>query len=155
MSNPKKGSYNYFKGKFKGRSDKFQIDHFPPNSAYTGTPFENQLSYGQRPAFPLSVRRHQFKKGHGGMGYHASSTGNTFVSRRFNQNLNSMMKKGNFFQAMETDLVDKLNVISGSKRENTYRRHLLQGVRYAHRQGMISETEMYHLQHNYLRKKKY
>ncbi len=145
-----KGSYNSYKKQYSGR--KYQIDHFPPNSAYKGTPYEKRLSYGQRPAFPLSVRRHQFKKGRGGFGLHASSTGNTFVSKRYNAKLRLMMQRGDFFGAMKTDLIDKLNVIRGSKRENTYKRHLYRGVKYARKQGLIDETQQYDLKFNYLDK---
>lgn len=145
-----KGSYNSYKRKYSGT--KYQIDHFPPNSSYKGTPYEKQLSYGQRPAFPLSTRRHQFQRGRGGFGSHASSTGNTFVSKRWNAQLRNEMMKGNFYGAMKMDLVDKLNTIRGSKRIGIYKKHLLRGVKYARRQKLITKAQQHDLQFNYIEK---
>jgi len=124
-----------------------QVDHFPPNAAYTGTKFAN-ISYGDRPAFPIRNRDgHRPAQGEPyGFGGHVSTTNSTFVQKGFTPELNQHMKKGDFFSAMKKDMIDKSNVaLHQHKRRDAFNDLLQPGVEWAYKQGMIDEMEYFTL----------
>ncbi|MES2043841.1 MAG: hypothetical protein V4475_08175 [Pseudomonadota bacterium] len=138
---------NAFSGTYKDwrkvvRPDE-QVDHYPPNAAYTGTKFAN-ISYGDRPAFPIRNREgHRPAQGEPyGFGGHVSTTNSTFVQKGFTPELNQHLKKGDFFSAMHKDMIDKSNVALHQHKSRAAFNSLLQpGVEYAYKQGMITEME--------------
>lgn len=87
-----------------------EVDHFPPNAAYSGTKYDQSLKETKRPAFPLPKYLHRYHRGDGGMGYHASTTGRTFVQSGWTGELKGHMSVGNFYAAMRQDIIDKQNV---------------------------------------------
>ena len=124
-----------------------EIDHFPPNAAYTGSPF-NRLPFNARPAFPLPKYIHRFHAGGGGMGGHASTTGSTFVSARWTGEIRNMMQAGNFHGAMKYDIIDKKNLAlfytNGTNR-NLFNGILKPAVDLARELTLVNETQYYDL----------
>jgi RHS repeat-associated protein len=133
---------------------KFESDHFPPNAAYAGTRYAVASSYGNRPAFPLEKEFHQFTKGTGGFGGHASSTGSTLVSSGANgytQQLRGMMRNGDYYGAMKMDIIDKQNVGRMRLNDSTaFNSRMRPGVTNAFNRGWLTETQFYDLMFNYL-----
>jgi hypothetical protein len=125
-----------------------EIDHFPPNAAYTGSSFDKQLPYAARPSLPLPKFLHRFHSGGGGMGGHASTTGSTFVAKRWTPELKTQMVAGNFHGAMKQDIIDKKNVALsatyGADRK-LFNALMLPAVQLVHKLDMISEAEFYDL----------
>lgn len=156
------GSYTWWRENFKTNADfistcnelgkygvdcsNVEVDHFPPNAAYSGTQFENSLSYDDRPAFPLPKYLHRFKKGGGGMGGHASTTGLTYVSKIWTPQLKSHMNAGDFFGAMKQDIIDKKNVAlfaTDGRNRHLFDKLMVPGVKLVYELDMISETQYY------------
>ena len=128
-----------------------EVDHFPPNKSYEGTTFAN-ITYGQRPAFPVPKYLHRFHKGGGGMGGHVSTTGSTFVSNGWTPMLSKKMALGNFFGAMNADLIDKQNVaFCASGNRNLFDPILQPAVYLAHSGGLIKAEEYLHICWNFFR----
>jgi hypothetical protein len=168
------GSYNWWRANYKTDDDfrkvakvltvagvdctEVDVDHFPPNSAYTGTQYENMLNYGARPAFPLPKVLHRFAKGDGGMGGHVSTTGNTAVSQGWTPMLREAMSAGNFYEAMKKDVIDKQNVALSAGATKNFAPHnrrlfnllMMPAVDLALRKGMITQSQYYDLRLNYL-----
>lgn len=164
---PMKGSYDWWRQNWASDAEyakvaqvltkrgvdctQVEVDHFPPNAAYTGTMYASQLSYGARPAFPLPKYLHRYHKGGGGMGYHASSTGRTFVQSGWTSQLKGQMSSGSYYGAMRQDIVDKQNVALAACGD----RHLFDGlmkpaVELAMIKGLISKAEAYEIVINQL-----
>lgn len=121
-----------------------EVDHFPPNAAYTGTTYERKLSYGARPAFPLPKYLHRFHRGGGGMGYHASTTGRTFVQAGWTGELKGHMSGGGFYDAMRQDIVDKQNVaFAACGNRHLFDKLMRPGVELAVVRGLLSQSEAY------------
>jgi len=123
-----------------------EVDHFPPNASYKGTFYDGKASYGARPAFPLPKYLHRYKKGNGGFGGHASTTGSTFVQVGWTGELSGLMAGGDYYGAMGKDIIDKQNVAFCAAGD----RHLFDGlmipaVNLAKTLGFISESQVYQL----------
>lgn len=146
----RKGSYGHWRKKYKGNK-KYQVDHFPPVAAYKGTKYEKLANYYRRPAFPLRTKLHQFTKGRGGFGGHASTTGRTYVSKGFTGRLNQLMKQGNFYEAMKLDLIDKQNLaLIAHGDRHSYDRRLHRGVKLALKNKWITPSQYFDLRFNHL-----
>lgn len=120
-----------------------QVDHFPPNAAYTGTKYA-KIPATDRPAFPIRNREgHRPAEGEQyGFGGHVSTTNSTFVQKGFTPELNEHLKKGDFFSAMHKDIIDKSNVALYHHKSRAAFNSLLQpGIEYAFREGMINEIQ--------------
>ena len=125
-----------------------EVDHFPPNAAYSGSAFDRRLPYAARPSFPLPKYLHRFHTGGGGMGGHASTTGSTFVAKGWTPQLKAKMTAGNFYGAMKQDIIDKKNVAlhaTNSADRNLFNHLMVPAVQLVHSLGMISEAEFYDL----------
>lgn len=125
-----------------------EIDHFPPNAAYTGSPFDKRLPYAARPSFPLAKYLHRYHTGGGGMGGHASTTGSTFVSKGWTPELKAQMVAGNFYGAMKQDIIDKRNVAlvaTNSTDRNLFNKLMVPAVQLVFKLDMVTETEYYDL----------
>ncbi len=123
-----------------------EVDHFPPNASYTGTLYDSRVSYGGRPAFPLPKYLHRYKKGDGGMGGHASTTGSTFVQVGWTGELTMLMAAGKYFEAMRQDIFDKQNVAYyASGNRHLFDELMAPAVKLAVHLGLITETEGYSL----------
>lgn len=124
-----------------------QVDHFPPNASYKGTPFEN-IPYAHRPAFPIRNREgHRPAQGEEyGFGGHVSTTNSTFVQKGYTPDLNSMMKKGDFFGALKKELSDKANVALYQYGNRAAFNELLKpGLQLSYERQLITEKEYFHL----------
>ena len=128
------------------RSDE-QVDHFPPNAAYAGTPYAH-IHPNHRPAFPIRNREgHRPAKGEEyGYGGHVSTTNSTFVQKGYTPDLRAMMMVGNYFGAMEKELDDKANVAFHQYGSRAAFNDLLRpAIRLAYQNGSINEEQYYHL----------
>lgn len=124
-----------------------QVDHFPPNASYKGTPFES-IPYAHRPAFPIRNREgHRPAQGEEyGYGGHVSTTNSTFVQKGYTPDLNDMMKKGDFFGALKKELADKSNVALYQYGSRAAFNELLKpGLQLAFERKLITEQEYFHL----------
>jgi hypothetical protein len=125
-----------------------EIDHFPPNAAYTGSGYDKKLPYAARPSFPLPKYLHRFHTGGGGMGGHASTTGSTFVAKGWTPQLQSQMSAGNFYGAMKQDIIDKKNVALSAtlgRDRNLFNKLMVPAIHLVYNNGMINEAEYYDL----------
>ena len=125
-----------------------EIDHFPPNAAYIGSAFNRRLAYPARPSLPLPKYLHRYHAGGGGMGGHASTTGSTFVAKRWTPELRTQMVAGNFHGAMKQDIIDKKNIaLSATDGQNRklFDKLMLPAVHMVHSLGMIDEAQYYDL----------
>lgn len=162
----KKGSYTWWRANYSTDADylavaavlaplgyncdQVEVDHFPPNASYSGA-FAEQLTYGNRPAFPLPKYLHRYRKGDGGMGGHASSTGSTAVQKGWTSQLSAHMASGSFYGAMRDDIIDKQNVAEVACRDrNLFNKLLKPAVTLAFEDGLLSGDEYYHIMMNYL-----
>jgi|GEM_PF-4781011 len=102
------GSYGYWR-KMAGQDE--QVDHFPPNAAYTGSAYA-AIAPAHRPAFPIRNREgHRPAKGEQyGYGGHVSTTNSSFVQKGFTPALKSSMQGNDYYSAMRQDIIDKSNV---------------------------------------------
>ena len=125
-----------------------EIDHFPPNAAYTGTQYDRMLPYASRPSVPLPKYLHRFHGGGGGMGGHASTTGSTFVAKVWTPELKAKMTAGDFHGAMKQDIIDKRNVAlfaTQGRDRNLFNVLMIPAVKFVYERGMIDETQYYDL----------
>jgi hypothetical protein len=125
-----------------------EIDHFPPNAAYSGSAFDKRLPYNARPSLPLPKYLHRYHAGGGGMGGHASTTGSTFVAKRWTPELRAKMAAGNFHGAMKQDIIDKKNLAlyaTDGQDRKLFNILMLPAVQLVHGFGMITEMEYYDL----------
>jgi hypothetical protein len=125
-----------------------EIDHFPPNAAYAGSPYDRKLTYAARPSLPLPKYLHRFRTGGGGMGGHASTTGSTFVAKVWTPQLQSQMTSSNFHGAMKQDIIDKKNLALSAtygKDRNLFNNLMIPAVSLVVRVGILSEGECYDL----------
>lgn len=125
-----------------------EVDHFPPNAAYTGTAYDNLLPYAARPSLPLPKYLHRFHTGGGGMGGHVSTTGSTFVAQGWTPQLRTQMASGNFHGAMKQDIIDKKNVAlcaTQGKDRNLFNGLMLPAVQLVRELGMIGDAEYFDL----------
>lgn len=140
-----------------GYPEQMQADHIPPNSAYKGTRYELESKYEDRPAFPLEARYHQFTKGNGGWGGHASSSSCSIVSMGFsgvegyNSRLRKLLLDGKFYEAFKMDLIDKKNLARMHFDDpNHFNERLIPAASNAHKRGWLSDDEYYDILFNYL-----
>ena len=158
---PHRGSYDWWRANYATDPDylavsavlapmgvdctQVEVDHFPPNAAYTGTSYEHRASYGARPAFPLPKFLHRWQgRGQGGMGGHASTTGSTFVQRGWTTDLRTSMSANNYYAAMNQDIIDKQNValhVCGNR--HLFDTLMRPAVELAVQYGFITQTEAY------------
>ena len=162
----KKGSYTWWRANFATDPDYaavatvlvplgyncalVEVDHFPPNASYPAG-LASQISYGARPAFPLPKYLHRYRKGGGGMGGHASSTGSTAVQKFWTGQLTAQMAAGNVYGAMRDDIIDKQNVaFVACGDRNLFNNLMKPAVNLALELGLLSHNEYYHIVMNYL-----
>jgi hypothetical protein len=125
-----------------------EVDHFPPNAAYTGTPYAQRLAIPARPSLPLPKYLHRYFAGGGGMGGHASTTGSTFVSKVWTPQLRARMTGGDFHGAMKQDIIDKKNLAlhaTDGQDRKLFDKLMLPAVHMVHSLGMIDEAQYYDL----------
>jgi hypothetical protein len=112
-----------------------ESNHTPPQAAYRGTPYEH-LHPDNMPAISMAYNDHRNKKQ--GIGS-ATSTGSGQESKVHRQEVNQLMRQGNFAAAMISDHNDIKNTTAPNF--GAYVPALAASTAYAKDQGLITPAE--------------
>tara|TARA_R110001599_G_scaffold253766_1_gene454093 strand:+ start:28503 stop:29408 length:906 start_codon:yes stop_codon:yes gene_type:complete len=134
------GSYGYWRK--MARADE-QVDHFPPNAAYSGSAYAPTAA-AHRPAFPIRNREgHRPAQGEQyGYGGHVSTTNSSFVQKGFTPDLTANMQAGDYYSAMRQDIIDKSNVaLANYQNRSGFNALLTPGINLALQYGWITPEQ--------------